>query len=64
MERRHFLDAPLFVPALAFGANDRIAYVSRVFQKLGAQCVAVCDVYEPHIEAARKDAPDCSAGRR
>lgn len=61
--------APLFVPQSAFGANDRINYgviatggrgrsVSRVFQKLGAQCVALCDVYEPNVEAAKKDAPD------
>jgi predicted dehydrogenase len=61
--------APLFVPQSAFGANDRIAYaviatggrgrsVSRVFQKLGAQCTALCDVYEPNLAAALKDAPD------
>ena len=61
--------APLFVPQSAFGANDRInyaviatggrgRYVSRVFQKLGAQCVALCDVYEPNIQQAKKDAPD------
>ncbi len=71
--RRQFLAAataaPLFIPQSAFGANDRISYaliaaggrgryVSRVFQKLGAQCVAICDVYEPHIELAKKDAPD------
>lgn len=73
MQRRNFLTsaaaAPLFVPRSAFGANDRIAYgviatggrgrsVSRIFQKLGAQCVALCDVYEPNLELARKDAPD------
>ena len=71
--RRQFLAgavaAPLFIPQSAFGANDRISYaliaaggrgryVSRVFQKLGGQCVALCDVYEPHIELAKKDAPD------
>ncbi len=71
--RRQFLAAataaPLFIPQSAFGANDRISYaliaaggrgrgVSRVFQKLGAQCVAICDVYEPHIELAKKDSPD------
>ena len=65
------LAAPLFVPQSAFGANDRITYaliaaggrgrsVSRVFQKLGAQCVALCDVYEPHIETAKRDAPDAT----
>ena len=71
--RRQFLTAaaaaPLFIPQSAFGANDRISYaliaaggrgrgVSRVFQKLGAQCVAICDVYEPHIELAKQDSPD------
>lgn len=60
--------APLFVPRSAFGANDRITYgligsggrgryLNRNFQKLGAQCVALCDVYEPHLEDARKDSP-------
>ncbi|MGE5644412.1 MAG: Gfo/Idh/MocA family protein [Acidobacteriota bacterium] len=64
-----FAAAPLFVPRSAWGANDKPAYgiigtggrgrfVSRSFQKQGAECVAVCDVYEPHLEAARKDAPD------
>lgn len=70
--RRSFLSsvsvAPMFVPSTAFGANDRISYavlatggrgryVSREFQKLGAACVALCDVYEPNLELARKDAP-------
>ena len=53
--------APLFVPASAFGANDRISYgviatggrgryiCTDKFQKLGAQCVALCDVYEPNL---------------
>jgi len=60
--------APLFVPRSAFGANDRITYgvigtgsrarwLNTTFQKLGAQCVALCDVYEPHLELARKDSP-------
>jgi len=63
--------APLFVPASAFGANDRpqlglIATGSRgrgllgAFQQCGAQFVALCDVYEPHLAAARKMVPnDC-----
>jgi predicted dehydrogenase len=70
--RRDFLKAaavaPLFVPQSAFGANDRITYgiiatggrgryLNRYFMKLGAQCVALCDVYEPHLEEARKDSP-------
>src|SRR5260370_12185957 len=60
--------APLFIPHSAWGANDRLAYavigtggrgryISRNFQKLGAQCVAVSDVYEPNPERARADAP-------
>ncbi len=59
----------MFVPAQARGANDRPAYgvigtggrgryVSRVFQKLGAQCVAICDVFEPYLKLAQKDTPD------
>lgn len=70
--RRHFVAslaaAPLFVPQSAFGANDRIRYgviatggrgryLNRVFMKLGAECAALCDVYEPHLELAQKDAP-------
>src|ERR1017187_3585855 len=61
--------APLFIPRSAWGANDRIAYGvigtagrgryrNDKFQKLGAQCVALCDVYEPNLEAARKQSPD------
>jgi predicted dehydrogenase len=71
--RRTFLTslaaAPLFVPRGAFGANDRIRYgligtggrgryLNRMFLKQGAECAALCDVYEPHLELARKDAPD------
>jgi predicted dehydrogenase len=61
--------APLFIPSAAWGANDRIAYgvigtggrgryLNDKFQKIGAQCVAVCDVYEPNLEAARTQSPD------
>lgn len=70
--RRDFLTslaaAPMFVPQSAFGANDRIRYgliaaggrgryLNRIFQKLGNECVSVCDVYEPNIELALKEAP-------
>jgi predicted dehydrogenase len=73
VERREFLAgaalAPLFVPSSAFGANDRITYgliatggrgryLNERFQALGSQCVALCDVYEPNLEAARKQSPD------
>ena len=60
--------APLFVPKHAFGANDRLSYgligagsrgryLSKTFQTLGAQCVALCDVYQPYLDEARKDSP-------
>ena len=68
MQRRLVLSAPLFVPSSAFGANDRLnygliatggrgRYLNRNFQKLGNQCAALCDVYEPHLELAKKEAP-------
>jgi predicted dehydrogenase len=61
--------APLFVPRSAFGANDRISYgviatggrgryLNRHFQAVGAQCAALCDVYEPNLEAAKKESPE------
>jgi predicted dehydrogenase len=70
--RRTFLAgltaAPAFLPQSSFGANDRIRYgviatggrgryLNRIFSKLGAECVALCDVYEPHLEMAKKDSP-------
>jgi predicted dehydrogenase len=75
MNRRQFAAAvPLFVPASAFGANDRIAYavlatggrgryLNRIFKEVGAECVAVCDVYEPHVQLALKDTPGAKAWR-
>jgi len=72
-DRRHFLintlaAAPMFVPQSAFGANDRVRYgliatggrgryLQRIFQKQGAECVALCDVYEPNLELAQKESP-------
>jgi len=61
--------APLFVPQSAFGANDRITYgviatggrgryLNRHFQAVGAQCVALCDVYDKNLEAAVKESPE------
>ncbi len=61
--------APLFVPRSAFGANDRISYgviatggrgryLNRHFQAVGAQCAALCDVYETNLEAAKKESPE------
>ncbi|MCS6952866.1 MAG: Gfo/Idh/MocA family oxidoreductase [Bryobacteraceae bacterium] len=60
--------APLILSPAARGANDRPAfgvigtggrgrYLNRTFQKLGARCVAVCDVYEPNLESAQRESP-------
>jgi predicted dehydrogenase len=73
-DRRTFLTsalaaAPMFVPRSAWGANDRLAYgligaggrgryLNQNFKKLGAECVAIADVYEPHAQLALKDSPD------
>ncbi|MCW5980990.1 MAG: Gfo/Idh/MocA family oxidoreductase [Bryobacteraceae bacterium] len=72
-DRRRFLAsmaaAPMFVPRSAWGANDRVAYgliaaggrgryLNQKFQALGARCVAICDVYQPYIDLAKKDSPD------
>lgn len=71
-DRREFIRlaaAPMFVPGSVRGANDRPSYgligtgnrgrsLNRAFQKLGAQCVALCDPYEPHLELARKESPE------
>lgn len=64
--------APLFIPRSAWGANDKMAYgligaggrgryLSRVFQKLGTECVAVSEVYDLNMEQALKDAPGAKA---
>src|SRR5205823_7031682 len=73
-DRRQFLGgalaaAPLFIPSRAFGANDRLnfgligaggrgRYLQQTFLKLGAECVAVCDVYDLNVANAAKVAPD------
>jgi predicted dehydrogenase len=60
--------APLFVPASAFGAGDKLTYgliaaggrgryLNRIFQKQGHQVVALCDVYQPNLELAKKESP-------
>ena len=71
-DRRKFLAsalaAPLFVPRSAWGANDRLAYgligaggrgryLNQNFQKLGAECVAVAEVYDSNTREALKDSP-------
>jgi predicted dehydrogenase len=73
-DRRQFLgvalaSAPLFAPRRAFGAGDRPTfgligsggrgrYLQQTFLKLGAQCTAVCDVYDLNLANAAKIAPD------
>jgi len=68
MDRRTFLTSAALAASQARGANDRISYgligsggrgrsVSKVFQDLGAQCVAVSDVYEPNLDLGLKAAP-------
>ncbi|MCC6591498.1 MAG: Gfo/Idh/MocA family oxidoreductase [Bryobacterales bacterium] len=71
LNRRQFAAAaiaPLFVPSRAKGANDRLAYgligsgnrgggLNRSFQKIGAQCAALCDVYKPYLEKAKSQSP-------
>ncbi len=63
------LSAPALVTGKAWGANDQLSYaviatgsrgryLNRVFQKLGARCVALCDVYEPHLELALNESPE------
>ena len=58
---------PMLIPRKAWGANDRInygligsggrgRYVTKLFQDLGAECVAVSDVYEPNLQLGLKGA--------
>lgn len=68
-DRRHFLaGATGLAAASKISANDKLTYgliaaggrgryLSRVFTQLGAQCVAICDAYEPNMELALKDTP-------
>lgn len=72
-DRRKFISAalaaaPMFIPRKVWGANDRIAYgligaggrgryLNATFQKLGAQCVAVAEVYDLNTQKALKDSP-------
>jgi predicted dehydrogenase len=42
-------------------AGGRGRYLSGYFNKLGAQCVAVCDVYQPNIEKALEINPDAKS---
>lgn len=60
--------APMVLPSTVWGANDRPTYgivgignrggwLNQTFQRLEAQCVALCDAYEPNLELARKHSP-------
>jgi hypothetical protein len=59
----------MFIPRRAWGANDRLAfgligaggrgrYLTTNFIKLGAECVAIAEVYDLNVKAAQKIAPD------
>jgi predicted dehydrogenase len=43
------------------GAGGRGRYLNRNFQKLGAECVAISEVYEPNLALGLKDAPDAKS---
>jgi predicted dehydrogenase len=73
MNRRNFAKAaavaPLFIPRSAFGANDKIQfgliaaggrgrYVSQVFEKYGAKCVAIAEVNSANMDKAQTQHPD------
>ena len=76
-DRRRFLThtlaaAPMFVPRSAWGANERFAfgliggggrgrYLTGIFKKLGAECVAIAEVYEPYMQKAQSIAPNAKA---
>lgn len=74
MQRRAFLKSALPLASLfstqrvksandvltyaVVGTGSRGRYLNRAFQKLGARCRALCDVYEPNLEAARAESPN------
>ncbi|MEO8369871.1 MAG: Gfo/Idh/MocA family oxidoreductase [Candidatus Solibacter sp.] len=76
-DRRQFIAAaltaaPLFIPRSAWGANDRLSYgligsggrgryLQTNFQKLGAQCVAIAEVYDRNVEASLKITPEAKS---
>jgi predicted dehydrogenase len=47
-------DAPAYG---LIGTGNRGRYLNVEFQKLGARCAALCDVYEPNLAKAGKDSP-------
>jgi predicted dehydrogenase len=73
MHRRSFLAVTAVSSAAVLGANDRIRaaiigsggrgrYLTANFREVGAQMVAVCDVYEPNLQAGLKAASSDAAG--
>src|ERR1035438_3783539 len=74
MERRHFLLAAAAARGV-FGANDRIRagiigaggrgrYLIGEFKTAGAEVAAVCDVYEPNLQAGLKAASEGATAYR
>jgi len=72
MQRRNFLMATAAAQVGILGANDRIRagiigaggrgrYLIGQFKEVGAEVAAVCDVYEPNLQAGTKEA---SSGAR
>jgi predicted dehydrogenase len=67
MNRRHFVMATAAAQSRILGANDRIRgaiigsggrgrYLIGQFKELGVEMAAVCDVYEPNLQAGLKEA--------
>jgi predicted dehydrogenase len=62
MTRRNFVAFGAALPTLAseqrsfalIGAGNRGRGVAAAFAQLGARCLALCDVYEPHLQLARE----------
>ncbi|HEY3840485.1 MAG TPA: Gfo/Idh/MocA family oxidoreductase, partial [Bryobacteraceae bacterium] len=67
MDRRSFLLAAAAAQSRVLGANDRIRtgiigaggrgrYLTGQFKEIGAEMAAVCDIYEPNLQAGLKEA--------
>jgi len=65
--RREFIGA--WAATSLFGVNEKITfgviatggrgrYLQERFQKLGAQCVAICDIYGPNLDKAAAISPE------
>ncbi|MCL5744290.1 MAG: Gfo/Idh/MocA family oxidoreductase [Acidobacteria bacterium] len=69
-DRRAFLKSGFAAAALAandrpqfglIGSGIRGRFLSQACRGFGAQCVAVCDVYEPNLQRGLKDAPQAKS---